>query len=259
LAIAKQKRLSRKTLRRGIKQQLQYLRRNLGHIDQLLTAFPEGQRLPLPNWLLYRYWVIQHVYQQQWEMHESKAKRCDHRIVSISQPHVRPIKRGKLNKPVEFGAKFSVSLTGDGLAHVDSLRWDAFNEGLDLTGQVEAYKKRYGHYPERVLADPIYGTQANRDYLKQRGIHFAGKPLGRPKNETDETREQLKQAKAHRKQDYLQRIPIEGRFGQGKNGYALNTIKAKRANTSFAWISSIFLVMNLSMALSMGILANNQS
>jgi hypothetical protein len=94
-----------------------------------------------------------------------------------------------------------------------------------------------------VLADPIYGTRSNRAYLKQRGIHFAGKPLGRPKQETDENREQLKQAKAQRKQDYLQRIPIEGKFGQGKNGYGLNYIKAKRADISFAWISSIFLVM----------------
>jgi IS5 family transposase len=55
----------------------------------------------------------------------------------------------------------------------------------------------------------------------------------------------LKQAKAQRKRDYLQRIPIEGKFGQGKNGYRLNYIRAKRANTSFAWISSIFLAMNL--------------
>jgi hypothetical protein len=245
LSIAKQKRLSRKTLRRGIKQQLQYLRRNLGHIDQLLREIPEGKRLPLPRWLLYRYWVIQHLYQQQWDMYQTQTNRCDHRIVSIGQPHVRPMVRGKLNKPVEFGAKLSVSLTGDGLAHVDSLRWDAFHEGLDLTAQVEAYRDRYGHYPERVLADPIYGTRSNREYLKQRGIHFAGKPLGRPKQETDENREQLKQAKAQRKQDYLQRIPIEGKFGQGKNGYGLNYIRAKRADTSFAWISSIFLVMNL--------------
>lgn len=58
--------------------------------------------------------------------------------------------RGKLNKPVEFGAKLSVSLTGDGLAHVDYLRRDAFHEGLDLVAQVEAYLARYGHYPERV-------------------------------------------------------------------------------------------------------------
>lgn len=114
-----------------------------------------------------------------------------------------------------------------------------------MIAQVEAYLARYGHYPERVLADPLYGTRANRAYLKQHGIHFAGKPLGRPKQETDENREQLKQAKAQHRQDYLQRIPIEGKFGQGKNGYRLNYIRAKRANTTFAWINSIFLVMNL--------------
>ncbi len=165
--------------------------------------------------------------------------------VSISQPYVRPMVRGKQDKPVEFGAKLSVSLTGDGLAHVDHLGWEAFHEGLDLATQVEAYRERYDHYPERVIADPLYGTRANRDYLKQRGIHFAGKPLGRPKKVTDANREQLKQAKAQRRQDYLQRIPIEGKFGQGKKGYRLNYILAKRTNTSFAWINTIFLVMNL--------------
>ena len=122
---------------------------------------------------------------------------------------------------------------------------DAIHESLDLSAQVEAYRERYGHYPGRVIADPIYGTRANRDSLKQHGIHFAGKPLGRPKQVTDAIREQLKQEKAQRRQDYLQRIPIEGKFGQGKNGYRLNCIRAKRANTSFAWINTIFLVMNL--------------
>jgi len=245
LAIAKQKRPGRKTWRRGIKQQLQYLRRNLGHIEQLLAPIPEGQPLPLPGWLLHRYWVIQHVYLQQSEMYRAQTHRCDHRIVSLSQPYVRPMVRGKQDKPVEFGAKLSVSLTGAGLVHVDHLRWEAFHEGLDLTAQVEAYRDRYGHYPERVIADPIYGTRANRNDLKQRGIHFAGKPLGRPKQVTDANREQLKQAKAQRRQDYLQRIPIEGKFGQGKKGYRLNDIRAKRANTAFAWINTIFLVMNL--------------
>jgi len=38
-------------------------------------------------------------------MYHSKTRRCDHRIVSISQPYVRPIVRGKQDKPVEFGAK----------------------------------------------------------------------------------------------------------------------------------------------------------
>jgi hypothetical protein len=245
LAIAKQKRPGRKVLRRGLKQQLQYLRRNLGHIEQLLAPIPQGSPLPLPGWLLYRYWVIQHLYSQQWDMYRSQTRRCDHRIVSISQPYVRPMVRGKLDKPVEFGAKLSVSLSGEGLAYVDHLRWDAFHEGLDLVSQVEAFQAHYGHYPERVLADPIYGTRANRDYLKQRHIRFAGKPLGRPKRETETNREQLKLDKEQRRQEYLQRIPIEGKFGQGKNGYRLNYIRAKRANTSFAWINTIFLVMFL--------------
>ena len=245
LAIVKQRRPGGKKLRRGIKQQLQYLGRNLGHIEQLLTHWPEGVELPLPRWLLYRYWVIQHLYEQQWEMHQTKTRRCDDRIVSISQPYVRPIVRGKQNKPVEFGAKLSVSLTGDGFARVDHLRWDAFHEGLDLTSQVENYHDRTGHYPERVLADPLYGTRENRRYLKQKGIHFAGKPLGRPKKVTEDNREELAQLKAQRRIDYLQRIPIEGKFGQGKSGYRLNYIRAKRADTSLAWINSIFLVMNL--------------
>jgi IS5 family transposase len=178
-------------------------------------------------------------------MYQSKSRRCDDRIVSISQPYVRPIIRGKLDKPVEFGAKLSVSLSGQGLACVDHLRWDAFHEGQDLESQVEAHRGRYGVYPEVVLGDPIYGTRDNRHYLKGLGIRFAGKPLGRPKKVTEDNQQALKREQAKRREEYLQRIPIEGKFGQGKNGYRLNYIRAKRADTSVAWINSIFLVMNL--------------
>jgi len=245
LAIVKQRRPGAKVTRRGIKQQLQYLRRNLGHIERQLQPYPEGRPVPLPRWLLHRYWVIQHLYQQQWEMYRTNSRRCDDRIVSISQPHVRPIIRGKLNKNVEFGAKLSASLSEEGIARVDQIRWDAFNEGGDLKSQVESYRRRYGHYPEAVLGDPVYGNRENRKYLKLRKIRFAGKPLGRPKKVTDENREELKRLKKQRHEEYCQRIPIEGKFGQGKNGYNLNYIRAKTARTSEAWINSIFLVMNL--------------
>ena len=75
-----------------------------------------------------------------------------------------------------------------------------------------------------VLGDTVYGTQANREALKR--------------------------LSAQRREEYLQRIPIEGKFGQGKNGYPLNYIRAKRVDTSCAWINSIFLVMNLLILLS---------
>jgi len=162
-AIAKRRRPGARVVRRGIRQQLQYLRRNLKHIEGLLEHWPVGTRLPLPRWLLYRYWVIQHLYAQQEQMYRDKSRRCDDRIVNISQPYVRPIVRGKQSKSVEFGAKLSVSLNGQGLARVDYLRWDAFHEGLDLQSQVEDYRRRHGYYPKKVLADPIYGITNARN------------------------------------------------------------------------------------------------
>ena len=102
-----------------------------------------------------------------------------------------------------------------------------------------------------VLGDPLYGTRDNRRYLKAKRIRFAGKPLepSTVKLTPDKNREQLKQLKKQRREEYRQRIPIEGKFGQGKNGYDLGYIRAKTAPTSEAWINSIFLVMSSLMVL----------
>lgn len=43
----------------------------------------------------------------------------------------------------------------------------------------------------------------------------------------------------------MERIPIEGKFDQGKNGYRLNYIRARTTAISDAWTKAIFLVMNL--------------
>lgn len=261
LAIVRKRKPRQNDLRRAKRQQLQYLRRNLGHIDALLDRYAPtieahlGGVIPVdrgwPEWLKMRYirqlWVIRSVYDQQQQMYDQRVRSHPHRIVSLSQPHVRPIVRGKAGKAVEFGAKVSVSLDGNGLARVDALRWDAFNESADLPGQVEAFKKRYGHYPAVVLADGIYGTRDNRSYCKERGIRFGGKPLGRPRQETEDNREELREAKRQRRRDHLERIPIEGKFGQGKNRHGLAKIRAKLVDTSASWIRAIFLVMNLNL------------
>ena len=150
-----------------------------------------------------------------------------------------------MNKPTEFGARLSVSLAGDGVARVDHLRWDAFHEAHDLLSQVDAWREHHGVYPEVVVSDTIYGARKNRRHLKSLGIRFTGKPLGRPKKVTAENKAELKRLAAQRREEYLQRIPIEGKFGQDRNGYELNYIRSKRADTPAAWINSIFLVMNL--------------
>ena len=100
---------------------------------------------------------------------------------------------------------------------------------------------------EVVIADTLYGSRDNRSYLERNHIRFSGKPLGRPPKITPENKDEMKRLKTQRRQEYHERIPIEGKFDQGKYGYRLNNIRAKRADTSVAWINSIFLVMNLLM------------
>ncbi len=75
------------------------------------------------------------------------------RIVSISQPWIRPIVRGKVKSPVEFGAKLDVSIDEEGYGRPEKVSYDACNESICLTEAFERYKTRTGHYPERVLAD----------------------------------------------------------------------------------------------------------
>jgi IS5 family transposase len=243
LAVARKRKAGGKLRRKGIRQQLQYLRRNFRYIEELLDLIG-GCSFPLPHKRQRQYWIIQHVYTQQHTMYKNNKRRCDDRIVSIHQPHVRPIVRGKASRNVEFGCKLNVSMV-DGIAVVDRFGWDAFNESTDLIAQIEHYRGQYGYYPETVLGDGIYGTRANRQYMKSKRIRFGGKPLGRPRKQTEVNAEQMKREKLQRRQDALDRIPVEGKFGQGKNGYRLNYIRAKTQKTSEAWINSIFLVMNL--------------
>jgi len=123
-------------------------------------------------------------------MYRGKVHRVSDRIVRISQPHVRPIIRGKAGAKVEFGAKISVSLI-DGLSFVDRISWDAYNESGDLKNQIKRYRKRFGHYPESFHADKIYLTRENRRYCKDKGIRLSGPALGRPKKRTDQNAEEL--------------------------------------------------------------------
>ena len=228
LQTAQKKNKSRKAIRRAVGGQLGYLKRNLASIDRLLEAYPT---IPLkPKFHKYLF-VISTLYDQQREMFKSHEHRIDDRIVSIHQPHVRPIVRGKSQAKVEFGAKIHVSVI-DGISFLDELSWDAFNEGNHMMDYVEQYRRQFGFYPRELLADQIYCTRANRASLKEKGIKLLAKPLGRPSA-----------VKVHLSPG--ERNPIEGKFGQAKTGYGLDRIKARLQGTSETWIACIILVLNL--------------
>lgn len=242
LAVAKDKRMSRQKIRRCLRQQLGYLRRNLKSID--LLALHTG--LGVLNTRQYKdLLVISEVFRQQQWMYENRSQRIGDRIVSISQPHVRPIKRGKVAADTEFGAKISISLV-DGVSFVDKISWDNFNEGGDLIAQIESYRQRFGCYPESVHADKIYRTRENRRYCQKHDIRLSGPRLGRPPKITETNAEVLKAARQQARQDEIDRNAVEGKFGQGKRRYSLNRIMTKLSCTSETAIMVSFLVMNLS-------------
>lgn len=228
LKTAQKKNKRRQETRKAIGSQLRFLKRNFNSINRLLNSY---STIPL-NSKDYKYLlVITMLYQQQKKMYDDKTHSVEDRIVSIHQPHVRPIVRGKTQAKVEFGSKIHVSIV-DGISFLDQLSWDAFNEGSQMMEYVEKYHQRFGFYPRELLADQIYCTRANRAALKEKGIRLIAKPLGRPSAVQIHVRPG-------------ERNPIEGKFGQAKTAYGLNRIKARLMNTSESWIASIILVLNL--------------
>jgi transposase, IS5 family len=236
LLVAKKRKITRNDRRKAVKKQLQYIRRNLETIEKIvnevgLEALSRKEyRLSL---------VVAEVNRQQLYMYESNENRIDDRIVSLTQPHVRPIVRGKSGTPVEFGAKLSASCVS-GYVFLDRISWDNFNESGDLINQVEKFKQYTGAYPESVHADKIYRTKLNRSWCKEKGIRLSGVKLGRPPKTIS------KEAKKQARLDEAVRNCIEGKFGEGKRRFSLDRIMTKLANTSETAIAISFLVMNLS-------------
>ena len=228
LKTAQKKNKSRKDIRKAVGSQLRFLSRDIRSINKLLDAY---DRIPFEPKDYKYFLVINTLFEQQKQMFDKQSHSIEHRIVSIHQPHVRPIVRGKSQAKVEFGAKIHVSLI-NGISFLDELSWDAFNEGSHMMDYVQRYHSRFGFYPREVLADQIYCTRENRAALKMKGIRLLAKPLGRPSA-----------VSIHLSPG--ERNPIEGKFGQAKTGYGLDRIRARLKGTSETWIASIILVLNL--------------
>jgi len=161
------------------------------------------------------------------------------RIVSLAQPWIRPIVRGKAKAKTEFGAKISISVV-NGYAFLDRMSFDAYNEGdpEEFEQVVELYHERFGCYPERILADKIYRSRKNKSFCKEHGIRMSGPRLGRPK---EDNQEEIKQEL----REVGERNEVEGKFGTGKRRYGLGLIKAKLQETTQADIGMNLFVENM--------------
>ncbi len=169
LKFIKAKKNSRQKIRKAPRRQLSYVARDIKYLDGFLA---EGYA-PTPA-EAGSIMAIFKLYGQQKYIYDNKVHSVKHRTVSIRQPWIRPIVRGKVKILVEFGAKLDPSLDGEGYARIERLSFEAYNESGCLQEAVERFKGRTGHYPVRVLADQIYRTRENRRYCKGHGIRLSG-------------------------------------------------------------------------------------
>ena len=232
LNIARSKKKTTKKLRKAIGQQLGYIRRNLNSIQvQTLNG------AILSDKLAKKLEIVNKVYEQQKFMYDNHTRSVPNRIVSISQPWLRPIVRGKAKAKVEFGAKLDISVV-DGWTRLEYHSFDAYNEAVKLPDMIERYKVRTGCYPQRILADKIYRNRDNLGYCSARGIRLSGPALGRPKK--GDIRD--------KRQDYIdesERVEVERQFSLAKRKCGMGLIVTRLKDTTCHRLAMSVLLLNL--------------
>ena len=232
LHIARSKKRTAKKVRKAIGQQLSYIKRNLKTIENLPVKTDN-----LPKQLRAKLETVKKLYDQQKYMYDNHTHSVSDRIVSISQPWLRPIVRGKSKAPVEFGAKLDISVV-NGFTRLEYHSFDAYNEALKLSDMIERYKERTGCYPERILADKIYRNRENLSYCAERKIRLSGPALGRPKK--DEI--------CDKKQDYIdetERVEVERKFSLAKRKCGIGLIVTRLKETTCHCLAMSVLLLNL--------------
>ena len=232
LKYAKCRKHTTKMTHKAIGKQLNYLKRDLGIIDQEL----EQGKVLTPR-QTDRLATLHTIYEQQKYMYDNSVHSVPDRIVSLSQPFVRPIVRGKAGKPVEFGAKLDISLV-DGWTRLEYSSFDAYNEAGNLEEIVERFREREGHYPKRILADKLYRNRSNLSYCKEKGIRLSGPALGRPRKG-----EQRDKAQDYR--DECERVEVERRFSLAKRKCGMGLVTAKLRETVSHVLAMSIVVLNL--------------
>jgi len=217
-----------KRRKNGIRKNKKLCRHLLKYLDRLLIQANELLAKPSPRNSINRLKTIEKIKQQQWDIYFGKQSSIPNRIVSLHKPYIRPIVRGKETKPVEFGAKVN-KVQVDGISFIEHLSFDAFNEGMRMQSSIEMQKRYFGKC-NRMGADAIYGTNENRKHCTSNNIAtcFVAKgKQGEDAEQKSQMRSILGKARSTR---------LEGSFGNEKNHYLLNKVKAKTKDNEIVWI-----------------------
>jgi gas vesicle protein len=237
LNFAKKKMKTKKVVKKAKKQMLQHVRRNLEQMKEVIETLKDKGR-KIEKKIVKTLEVAETIFGQQLEMYRRKVNRIKDRIVSFFRPYVRPIKRGKNGRDVEFGAKGALTHVG-GFLFLDHLEHAAFPEDKLTETHIQKYEERFGKKPPYAAMDQKYGSRENRARLEGHHLRASLRPLGR----------RAKQADRWSKKKQKERNRIEGSFWLGKQRNLLAKVRYRVKDGSEICVRAGILAMNLKTAL----------
>ena len=163
------------------------------------------------------------------------------RRVSLHDPDARPIAKGRLGKPVEFGHKAQLADNEDGVVLDYTVEQGNPADAPQLAPAVERITRRAGRAPRAVTADRGYGEQKVDDALRELGVRWVVIPRkGRPGK--------TRQAEEHRpafRRTIKWRTGIEGRISIIKRGYGWDRTRIGGTDGARIWAGHGVLAHNL--------------
>jgi transposase, IS5 family len=153
------------------------------------------------------------------------------RVVSLHDPDARPIVKGRLGRPVEFGYKAQIVDNEDGVIVDHSIEVGNPPDAPQLVPAIERVKRRTGSAPRAVTADRGYGDRGIEDELRDLGVQFPAIPT---KGKPNAARRQVEQRRAFRRL-VRWRTGSEGRINCAKRDFGLNRTRYTGIDGARTW------------------------
>jgi IS5 family transposase len=171
------------------------------------------------------------------------------RLVSLHDPDARPIRKGRIDRPVEFGYKAQVLDNDDGIVVDYTVECGAVPDGPQLAPAIERVRRRAGQVPRAVTADRGYGQAAVERDLQQLGVQVIAIPR---QATTSPARKAAEHGRGFRKL-VKWRTGCEGRISYLKRGYGWDRTRLDRRQGAAIWCGHGVFTHNL---IKIGILAS---
>jgi IS5 family transposase len=153
------------------------------------------------------------------------------RVVSFHDVDARPIRKGRLGKPVEFGYKAQVIDNADGVILDHSVEMGNPTDGPQLAPAIERITRRVGRAPRSVTADRGYGQAAVEARLHDLGVRSVAIPRA---SKPGAARREFEHRKAFRAK-IKWRTGSEGRINHLKRNYGWNRTEITGITGARTW------------------------